>query len=72
MYPICIFDKHNLFAGKIVGANISLFYYGGFSYVMLRRYNDAARCFNIILAYLNRVKQYHQRSTQYDQVSNLF
>ena len=34
---------------------------------MLRRYQDAARCFNAVLSHLNRVKQYHQRSAQYDQ-----
>eukprot|EP00983_Pelagomonas_calceolata_P102132 1158771-Pelagomonas_calceolata.AAC.6 len=31
-------------------------------------YIDAARCFNTILAYINRTKQYHVRSVQYDQV----
>lgn len=34
----------------------------------LDRYTDAARTFNTILAYINRVKQYHQRSVQYDQI----
>lgn len=32
------------------------------------RYIDAARCFNTVLAYINRTKQYHVRSVQYDQV----
>lgn len=35
-----------------VGCNITLFYYGGFSYLMLRRYIDAATAFNTILAYI--------------------
>ena len=29
---------------------------------------DAARSFNSVLMYINRVKQYHTRSTQYDQI----
>jgi hypothetical protein len=35
---------------------------------LLLRYIDAARCFNTVLAYINRTKQYHARSVQYDQV----
>jgi len=31
-----------------------LYYYTGFSYLMLQRYLDAARAFNIILNYINR------------------
>lgn len=31
-------------------------------------YLDAARVFNGVLAYINRVKQYHARSVQYDQI----
>jgi hypothetical protein len=39
--------------------------------VIYRRYIDAARCFNTVLAYINRTKQYHVRSVQYDQVGSL-
>ena len=34
----------------------------------MHRYMDAARVFNTVLAYINRVKQYHARSVQYEQV----
>ena len=34
--------------------NISLYYYAGFCYLLLRRYTDAARSFNIILNYISR------------------
>ena len=34
--------------------NISLYYYAGFCYLLLRRYTDAARTFNIILNYISR------------------
>lgn len=68
VYPINLNDQTNLFAPKIAGCNISLFYYGGFAYLMMRRYMDAIRVFNSILMYINRVKQYHARSAQYDQI----
>lgn len=38
----------------LAGCNITLFYYSGFSYLMLRRYVDAASAFNTILAYIAR------------------
>lgn len=34
--------------------NISLYYYAGFCYLLLRRYTDAARTFNIVLNYISR------------------
>ena len=36
------------------GSHISLYYYGGFCYLMERRYLDAARVFNEILAFIDR------------------
>ena len=48
----------------VPGANITLYYHGAFCYLMMRRYLDAARAFNTILAYIARVKQFHQRSAQ--------
>lgn len=66
--PIQPFKSGNLLTPKVAGANIALYYYTGFSYLMLQRYLDAARAFNIILNYINRVKAYHQRSAQYDQI----
>lgn len=68
VYPINVFDRNYLFTPKIVGANITLFYYAGFSYLMMRRYVDAAKCFNTVLVYINRTKSYHQRSSFYEQM----
>ncbi len=52
--PIQPFKTGNLLTPKVAGANIALYYYTGFSYLMLQRYLDAARAFNIILNYINR------------------
>lgn len=68
VYPINLNSTANLYTPKIIGAHITLQYYGGFSYLMLGRYLDAARVLNSVLAHINRVKQYHARSPQYDQV----
>ena len=38
----------------LAGCNITLYYNTGFCYLMMRRYLDAARAFNIGLAYINR------------------
>ena len=35
--PINFNERTNLFAPKIAGCNIALFYYAGFCYLMLRR-----------------------------------
>jgi hypothetical protein len=32
------------------------------------RYTDAVKMFNTVLGYINRVKQYHSRSAQYEQI----
>eukprot|EP01098_Paradermamoeba_levis_P011213 TRINITY_DN478_c0_g1_i2.p1 TRINITY_DN478_c0_g1~~TRINITY_DN478_c0_g1_i2.p1 ORF type:complete len:575 (-),score=214.50 TRINITY_DN478_c0_g1_i2:61-1737(-) len=47
---------------------ISLYYYMGFSYLMVKRYADAVRTFTTILLYINRTKQYHCRSCQWEQI----
>ena len=52
--PIQPFKTGNLLTPKVAGANIALYYYAGFSYLMLQRYLDATRSFNIVLTYINR------------------
>jgi translation initiation factor 3 subunit L len=47
-------QTRHLFTPRIAGCHISLFYYGGFCYLMSRRYLDAARAFNTVLAYVQR------------------
>lgn len=54
MAPLNLFEARDLLTPAIASCNISLFYYGGFCYLMQRRYLDAARAFNHILAFIHR------------------
>jgi len=65
--PIDIHKKKSRYA-KVTAAYISLYYYAGFSYMMVRRYQDAIKMFTSVLLYISRMKQYHTR--QYDQKTN--
>ena len=56
--PINPFKTGNLLTPKVAGANIALYYYAGFSYLMLQRYLDATRAFNTVLTYINRCSLY--------------
>lgn len=56
------------FYTRVTACHITLYYYVGFSYLMMRRYVDAIKAFSNILLYINRTKQYHTRSYQYEQV----
>jgi len=63
--PIDIEQKKVRYA-KITGAYITIHYYLGFCYLMMRRYRDALKIFERVLLYISRMKQFHTR--QYDQV----
>jgi translation initiation factor 3 subunit L len=52
----------------VIGCQITTIYYYGFANLMLRRYMDAIKSFNQVLLYIFKTKQYHQRSSQYDQI----
>ncbi|EEB95865.1 hypothetical protein MPER_05100, partial [Moniliophthora perniciosa FA553] len=54
---------------RVTACHVATYYYVGFCYVMLRRYPDAIRTFVTILNFIQRMKQYHTRSYQYDQIS---
>jgi len=54
---------------KIIGASVSLYYYAGFAYMMLRRPTDAMRCFSTVLTQLIRLRKYLPRMSCYAQVS---
>jgi translation initiation factor 3 subunit L len=54
--PLNPYNRQNLYTFKIAMANINLYYYAGVSYLMLKRYIDAGRCFNTILSYIIRIK----------------
>lgn len=54
----------------IPACQISMSYYVGFAYMMMRRYSDAIRTFTSILLYIQRTKQlYSSRSYQNDQIN---
>jgi translation initiation factor 3 subunit L len=50
----------------VVASKITLYYYMGFSYMMMRRYADAIRTFSHILHYLSRYKTVYSKSYQTD------
>lgn len=50
--PWLVIEVLNATISLTAGCHITLFYYGGFSYLMLRRYVDAATAFNTILSYI--------------------
>jgi len=52
----------------VTACHISVFYYVGWAYLMMRRYTDAIKTFSNILFYIGRTKQYHTRSYQYDMI----
>ncbi|EPT04825.1 hypothetical protein FOMPIDRAFT_1112341 [Fomitopsis schrenkii] len=54
---------------RVTACHVTTFYYVGFCYIMLRRYPDAIRTFVNILNFILRMRQYHTRSYQYDQIN---
>ncbi|KAF8874743.1 RNA polymerase I-associated factor PAF67-domain-containing protein [Infundibulicybe gibba] len=54
---------------RVTACHVATYYYVGFCYIMLRRYPDAIRTFVTILNFIMRMRQYHTRSYQYDQIS---
>ncbi|RUP50142.1 RNA polymerase I-associated factor PAF67-domain-containing protein [Jimgerdemannia flammicorona] len=61
-------NKKALFA-RVTACHVTTFYYVGFAYMMMRRYADAIKAFSHILVFIQRTKQYHTRSYQYDQIA---
>lgn len=54
---------------RVTACHVATYYYVGFCYIMLRRYPDAIRVFVQILNFILRMRQYHTRSYQYDQIN---
>ncbi|GLB41069.1 putative component of the eukaryotic translation initiation factor 3 (eIF-3) complex, which is involved in protein synthesis of a specialized repertoire of mRNAs and, together with other initiation factors, stimulates binding of mRNA and methionyl-tRNAi to the 40S ribosome [Lyophyllum shimeji] len=54
---------------RVTACHVATYYYVGFCYIMLRRYPDAIRTFVQVLNFIMRMRQYHTRSYQYDQIS---
>jgi len=59
---------HKGLSTQVIACRITLYYYMGFIYMMMRRYVDAIRTFSNILLFISRTKQYHTRSYQHDQI----
>lgn len=57
------------FFTRVTACHVATYYYVGFCYMGLRRYADATRTFNSILNFISRMRQYHTRSYQYDQIN---
>ncbi|PWN43767.1 hypothetical protein IE81DRAFT_322191 [Ceraceosorus guamensis] len=54
---------------KVTACHVTAYYYVGFAYLMQHRYPDAIRAFTHILVFIMRLRQYHTRSYQYDQIN---
>ncbi|KAG8927777.1 hypothetical protein FRC03_011644 [Tulasnella sp. 419] len=57
------------FFTRVTACHVATYYYVGFCYLALRRYPDASRTFTSILNFISRMRQYHTRSYQYDQIN---
>ncbi|KDQ52880.1 hypothetical protein JAAARDRAFT_197946 [Jaapia argillacea MUCL 33604] len=54
---------------RVTACHVATYYYVGFCYIMLQRYPDAIRTFVSVLNFILRMRQYHTRSYQYDQIN---
>ncbi len=62
-------NKKSLYS-RVPGCQITMYYYVGFAYIMMRRYADAIRTFSNILLYIQRTKGMFQTKTyQNDQIN---
>lgn len=48
---------------RVPECQVTTYYYVGFAYLMMRRYQDAIRVFANILLYIQRTKSMFQRTT---------
>ncbi|CAH1793502.1 unnamed protein product [Owenia fusiformis] len=63
------FNKKNMYS-RVPACQITTFYYVGFAYMMMRRYQDAIRTLSNILLYIQRTKQMFQNKVNlYDQIN---
>jgi len=64
------FDKMKSLFSRVPGCHISMYYYVGFAYMMMRRYDDAIRTLTSILLYIQRTKgMFQARTYQNDQIN---
>ncbi|KAF7729262.1 hypothetical protein EC973_004792 [Apophysomyces ossiformis] len=63
-----VLNKKAMFA-RVTACHVTTYYYVGFAYMMMRRYADAIKAFSTVLSFIQRTKQYHSRSYQFDQIA---
>ena len=58
---------------RVPECQVTTYYYVGFAYLMMRRYQDAIRVFANILLYIQRTKSMFQRTTyKYEMVREVY
>jgi hypothetical protein len=62
-------NKKSLYS-RVPGCQITMYYYVGFAYMMMRRYADAVRTFSNILLYIQRTRGLFQVRIDYDHLIN--
>lgn len=62
LYPLNPHQWKLLFTQRVPPAHVTLYYYAGFSYLMLGRYLDATRTFNAVLLHIVRNKGSMQKT----------
>ncbi|KDN52505.1 hypothetical protein K437DRAFT_254088 [Tilletiaria anomala UBC 951] len=62
-------NRKNSLITRVTACHVAAYYYIGFAYMMLGRYPDAVKSFTHILVFIMRLRQYHTRSYQYDQIN---
>jgi len=55
-------------SSQVTSCHVTLYYHLGFACMMLRRFIDAIKTFSNILVYINRTRQFHTKSSQYDSI----
>jgi translation initiation factor 3 subunit L len=63
------FDVTSALFTHVTACHTSVYYYMGFCYIMLRRYEDAVRVFSSTVNHISRIKHHHTRSYQYEQIN---
>lgn len=63
------FDVGTALFTHVTACHVSIYYYMGFCYIMLRRYEDAVRVFASTVVHIGRIKHNHTRSYQYEQIN---
>ncbi|ORE10107.1 hypothetical protein BCV72DRAFT_39453 [Rhizopus microsporus var. microsporus] len=63
-----VLNKKAMFA-RVTACHVTTYYYVGFAYMMLRRYADAIKAFSTVLSFIQKTKQYHSRSYQFEQIA---